>query len=202
MDWNWQPQTWKRRNKLLLGLATFWPPLYMVLFFVGHILNDDDLAVCIRARDPTSAAAKLTCFNSIRKLRMGDIQNLTLRQTEIVAVDRAGAIANNALFVSNESSREVILKIAREIVDGRPRVEKIEEDPSDQKFPRHFRLASCSFSEHIPDYHLDDGLDAFVHHPRGKKRAVDQTIEDCMGVLSCTVGMFYLSGLLVFVYLA
>ena len=34
MKWNWEADRWKKSKKLLLALATVWPPIYMVLFMV------------------------------------------------------------------------------------------------------------------------------------------------------------------------
>src|SRR4030095_261872 len=131
MDWNWQPHTWKRRNKLLLGLATFWPPLYMVLFFVG-IFSMMIILPFASERDSTRSCGNTDLLQLDQKIKDGRIKQLTLRQNEIVAVDRLGN-CQYRVSVSNESSREVIMKDAREIVDGRPRVEKIEEDPSESE---------------------------------------------------------------------
>jgi len=189
MDWNWQPQTWKRRNKLLLGLATFWPPLYMVLFFVG-IFSIMMILPFASERETQQRCGEIDLFQLDQKIKDGDIQYLTLKRTEIVAVDRLDK-CEYRVFTSNESSRERILRDAREMVSGRPRVEKIEENSSEPKVPMAFPAGiMLLFGAHFLTIILMMGLMPLYVILAVKDERHDQTMRIIWVVLMCMVGMF------------
>jgi len=189
MDWNWQPHTWKRRNKLLLGLATFWPPLYMVLFFVG-IISMMMILPFVSERDSARSCGDIDLLQLDQKIKDGRIKQLTLKRTEIVAVDRLGN-CEYRLFSSNESSRETILKDAREIVDGRPRVEKIEENTNEPEVPMAFPAGIILlFAAHFLTILLMMGLLPSYIILAVKDERHDQTMRIIWVVLFCTAGMF------------
>jgi len=189
MDWNWQPQTWKRRNKLLLGLATFWPPLYMVLFFVG-IFSMMMILPFASERETQQRCGEIDLLQLDQKIKDGDIQYLTLKRTEIVAVDRLDK-CEYRVFTSNESSRERILRDAREMVSGRPRVEKIEENSSEPKVPMAFPAGiMLLFGAHFLTIILMMCLMPLYIILAVKNEQLDQTTRIVWVVLSCTVGMF------------
>jgi hypothetical protein len=189
MDWNWQPQTWKRRNKLLLGLATFWPPLYMVLFFVG-IFSIMMILPFASERETQQRCGEIDLFQLDQKIKDGDIQYLTLKRTEIVAVDRLDG-CEYRVFTSNESSRERILRDAREMVSGRPRVEKIEENSSEPKVPMAFPAGiMLLFGAHFLTIILMMGLMPLYVILAVKDERHDQTMRIIWVVLMCMVGMF------------
>jgi hypothetical protein len=189
MDWNWQPHTWKRRNKLLLGLATFWPPLYMVLFFVG-IFSIIMVGSWASARDSTRSCGNTDMLELDQKIKDGRIKQLTLRENEIVALDRLGN-CQYRVSAGNESSREVILKDAREIVDGRPRVEKIDESTSEPEVPLAFPAGiMLLFGAHFLTIILVMGLMPLYVILAVKDERHDQTIRIIWVVLMCMVGMF------------
>jgi len=189
MDWNWQPQTWKRRNKLLLGLATFWPPLYMVLFFVG-IFSMMMILPFASDRETQQRCGEIDLLQLDQKIKDGDIQYLTLKRTEIVAVDRLDK-CEYRVFTSNESSRERILRDAREMVSGRPRVEKIEENSSEPKVPMAFPAGiMLLFGAHFLTIILMMGLMPLYVILAVKDERHDQTMRIIWVVLMCMVGMF------------
>ena len=189
MDWNWQPHTWKSRNKLLLGLATLWPPLYMLLFFVG-IFSMMMILPFAAERDSSRNCGDTDLLQLDQKIKDGRIKQLTLRQNEIVALDGLGN-CEYRVYASNQSSREVILKDAREIVNGRPRVEKIEEATSEPEvslaFPAGIMLL---FGAHFLTIILMMCLMPLYIILAVKNEQLDQTMRIVWVVLSCTVGMF------------
>jgi cell division protease FtsH len=63
-----------------------------------------------------------------QKINNGELKQLTVKQTETVATDRAGQ--NYVVQISNEHTKAEILKEARESVNGKPRVDKVEDEPS------------------------------------------------------------------------
>ena len=189
MDWNWQPHTWKSRNKLLLGLATFWPPLYMVLFFVG-IFSIMMILPFASERETQQRCGEIDLFQLDQKIKDGDIQYLTLKRTEIVAVDRLDK-CEYRVFTSNESSRERILRDAREMVNGRPRVEKIEENTSEPKVPMAFPAGiMLLFGAHFLTIILMMCLMPLYIILAVKDERHDQTMRIIWVVLMCMVGMF------------
>jgi hypothetical protein len=189
MDWNWQPHTWKRRNKLLVGLATFWPPLYMVLFFVG-IFSMMMILPFASERNSTRTCGDTDLLQLDQKIKDGRIKQITLKQNEIIALDRVGN-CEYRVVVSNESSRQAILKDAREIVNGVPRVEKVEEETGQSELPLAFPIGFVFlFGAHFLTIILMMGLMPLYIILTVKNEQLDQTTRIVWVVLSCTVGMF------------
>jgi len=129
-------------------------------------------------------------FQLDQKIKDGDIQYLTLKRTEIVAVDRLDG-CEYRVFTSNESSRERILRDAREMVSGRPRVEKIEENTSEPKVPMAFPAGiMLLFGAHFLTIILMMGLMPLYVILAVKDERHDQTMRIIWVVLMCMVGMF------------
>ena len=135
MKWNWDSPGWKKSNKLLLLLATIWPVIYMVLFFaiVFSMISLTSLAGSPGHRN----CGYLDALQLDRKIKDGEIKQLTVRGDTFVATSRLGD-CEYEVFVNNESSREQILKDAREPVNNRPRVDRIDENTSRPAIPSAF----------------------------------------------------------------
>jgi cell division protease FtsH len=63
-----------------------------------------------------------------QKIHNQELKQLTVKQTETVATDKTGT--NFVVQLTNEHAKNDILKEAREVVNGKPLVEKVEEEPS------------------------------------------------------------------------
>src|SRR6185295_1651141 len=63
-----------------------------------------------------------------KKMADNELASLTVKQTETVATDRAGH--NYLIQLTNEHTKAEVLKEAREVVNGKPRVDKVEDEPS------------------------------------------------------------------------
>jgi cell division protease FtsH len=63
-----------------------------------------------------------------QKINNAELKQLTVKQNEIVATDRAGQ--NYVAQLTNEHTKAQILKEASESVNGKPRVDKVEEESS------------------------------------------------------------------------
>lgn len=125
MSWTWETSAWKKSTKLLLLMATVWPIVYMVLFMSIVISL---VAAAERNRNP---CGEIDVLQLDKKIRDGEIKKLSIRSGSIVATDiREGCTYE--IFVRSDSSREEILNDARQIVNGRARVEQIEENARDQ----------------------------------------------------------------------
>jgi len=126
LNWNWDSSSWKTRNKILLLLATVWPVIYIFLFIVT--IFSMFLFIPFAAKGSNQSCGYIDVLQLDRKIKDGDIKHLIVREDEIVATDRLGC--DFEVTVTNENTRQEILKDAREVVNGRPRVEKIVEETS------------------------------------------------------------------------
>jgi cell division protease FtsH len=63
-----------------------------------------------------------------KKIADSELTALTVKQTETEATDRAGH--KYLIQLTNEHTKAEVLKEAREIVNGKPRVDKVEDEPS------------------------------------------------------------------------
>ena len=61
-----------------------------------------------------------------RMIQSGELKQLTVKQTETVAIDNKGQ--EYRVQLSNDPAKNDILKAAREVVNGNPRVAKVEEE--------------------------------------------------------------------------
>jgi len=132
LKWNWDSPGWKKSNKLLLLLATIWPVIYMVLFFaiVLSMISLTSLAGSSGHRN----CGNLDALQLDQKIRDGEIKQLTLDGGTFVATSRLGD-CEYEVFVNNQGSRELILKDARELVNDRPRVDRIDANTSRPAMP-------------------------------------------------------------------
>jgi cell division protease FtsH len=63
-----------------------------------------------------------------KKIADNELASLTVKQTETEAVDRAGH--KYIIQITNEHTKAELLKEARTVVNGKPRVDKVEDEPS------------------------------------------------------------------------
>lgn len=174
--------------KVLLGFATIWPVLYMFLF-IGSIFSMV-LILPLAARQSKNPCGKLDVFQLDKKIKDGQIKELIIRSNEIIAKDRIGSCEYET-WVSEDSTREQILSDAREVVDGRPRVEKIENNASHVEAPWFVPLGFVV----VMIFHFATMLLMMALLPLYiilaiKNDRLDQTMKIVWVVLACTVGMF------------
>lgn len=169
MNWNWEPNRWKKSTKVLLAIATVWPPIYMVLF----LLTVFSFILLIPSGNPRVSrdAKEIDLIQLDRKIRNGEIKELTIAESDVIAVDRASNVEYHT-YVASESTRAEIVSEAREQdANGRPRVDKIEKKenppPPGTAWNRLRRTLCCS-----PDYNsFDNGSDALLHYSRRQEHA-------------------------------
>ena len=187
MTWNWDPSRWKRSTKLLLGIATIWPIIYMVLFFVlifGGIFLSAMLAEPARGNTTTLDLIQLE-----RKIQAGEISELRIGSFEIQAIDRAGRAFQTD--VNNESTREEIIRQARELdANGNARVAKIDENTAEPRVNSIFPVGFIGlFALHIMTMFLLFGLmPVYIILPLKNDR-LDQSMRIVWVVLACTFGL-------------
>ena len=187
MNWGWEASSWKKSIKVLLGAATIWPLVYIPLF-VGAIFS---MVLFLPAAESAKASCgRLDVLQLDRKIRTGQIKELTIRSDEIVAKDRTGT-CTYLTTVTEDTTRQEILTGAREIADGRPRVEVINENTSEPAAPFFAPLGFVALMlAHMLTIFLTMALMPFYIILAVKNDRLDQTMRIVWVVLACTVGMF------------
>ena len=191
MKWNWDSCNWKRSNKILLLGATLWPVVYLVLF-IGGIFSMMVFMSFAENRDHRSCGY-LDVLQLDLKIKNGEIKQLNLRPDEIIAIDRVGNCEFEAR-VTNEDTRREILKDAREIVNGQPRVEKIDEQTSRPTAAPPLPFIPLGFVS-LMAVHMLTILLMMAMMPlyiilAVNNERLDQTMKIVWVVLLCTMGMF------------
>ena len=127
-----------------------------------------------------------------RKIKGGELTELKIKRDEITALDRAGKCEYHT-YVSNESTREEILREAREPdANGVQRVPKIEENTVEERplAPAAFSLGfSGFFVLHLLTMLLMLALMPFYIILAVKNERLDQTMRIIWVVLLCTMGL-------------
>lgn len=122
MTWNWNSQSWRKSNKLWLLFATIWPVIYLPMFF-GIVMTT--VVLSERARDRNlNTCARIDVLQLDRKIRAGEIKQLTVRQFDFISSDRSGNCKYQT-WIREDSTRKELLAEANEEVDGHPRVDLI-----------------------------------------------------------------------------
>jgi cell division protease FtsH len=96
--------------------------VFWLLIIAGALL----LYKLVNPRGNTQKAVSLTEMDQM--IQNGNLKQLTVKQTETVAIDVSNQEYRVAL--SNEMAKNDLLKAAREVVNGKPRVTKVEEEAS------------------------------------------------------------------------
>jgi cell division protease FtsH len=100
--------------------------VFWLLIIAGALL----LYKLVNPRGNTQKAVSLTEMDQM--IQNGNLKQLTVKQTETVAIDVSNQEYRVAL--SNEMAKNDLLKAAREVVNGKPRVTKVEEEASSSFF--------------------------------------------------------------------
>ena len=188
MNWNWDPRTWKTSTKLLLGLATLWPIIYIGLFMI--VIFSGLLFGAILSERAEPGSTNLDLIQLEKKIQNGEINELKITANEIVAIDRNGRSFETS--VSNESTRAEIIRQAQQLDSNhRPRVSKIEENSSEGPASSIFPIGIGLFFL----CHMLTILLMFVLMPlyiilAVKDERHDQTTRIIWVVLLATMGMF------------
>jgi hypothetical protein len=188
LNWNWDSQSWKKSTKILLGIATIWPIVYIGIFMVG--MFSMFLFLPFAATSSSRSCGNVDLLQLDRKIKDGEIKQLTVRQSEIVAIDRVGD-CEFTVTVSNKSTRDEILNEAREVVNGKPRVEKIEEGSTENAEVSPFIPAGfvALFALHMLSILLMMALMPIYIILAVKNESLDQTMRIVWVVLLATMGM-------------
>ena len=189
MKRTWNPSLWKKSIKVLLGIATIWPIVYLVLFFAAI------LSIFIIIESPSHTARSrcgyLDQVQLEKKIKNNEVEELIVKPTEILVRSRVGRCEYWA-SVTQEETREAILKQARELnVDGKPRVPKISGESAPEVFSAGLPTAFIAlFAVHTLTIFELLGLLAIYVALAVQNERLDQTMKIVWVVLLCTFGMF------------
>lgn len=177
----------KKSTKILLGLATIWPVVYMLLFFltIFGILIFSSFAQERSNRNSQS----IDLIQLEQKIKNGELKSLTIRGSEMTAIDRLNG-QEYRVQVTNDRTKDEILKQAREFDgSGKPRVERVEEE-SGATFPTLFPAGFIVlFVVHMFTILLIMALMAFYIVQVVRTDRLDQTLKILWTVLICMVAM-------------
>ena len=186
MTWIWDASQWKRSAKLLLGIATIWPVIYMFLF-IGSIFSFI-LLLPYTAEHETQNCGNVNELQLDRKILNGQIKKLTVYPNRMVAFDRIGN-CEFEVAIDNQATRQNILDDARQVINGHVRVEEIKEEPEPDvplAFPVGFGVLMVA---HLGTMFLMMALMPLYIIFAVKNERLDQTMRIVWVVLACTFGM-------------
>ena len=188
MNWNWDPDHWKRSTKVWLGIATIWPIIYMGLF-ITTIFSIMLLMPFAQDRS-TGNCGSLDLIELTHKIQNGELKQLTLRRDQIVSKDRVGNCEYET-WATNESTRAEILREARELdTNGHQRVAEIDENTVKPRTSIAFSLGFMGiFGLHLVTILLMMVLLPFYLILAVKNEHLDQTMRIIWVVLFCTLGL-------------
>lgn len=188
MKWNWDAQSWKKSTKILLGIITIWPIVYVGIFVIGMFSMFLFLPYAERSSTPQCGNVDLLQLD--RKIKGGEIRQLTFKHSEIEAIDLIGN-CSFTVTVTNTATREEIVREAQEVVNGKPRVEKIVNESAKTEEVSPFIPAGflAFFVFHMLTILLMLALMPLYILLAIKNEHVDQSMRIVWIVLLCTVGI-------------
>jgi len=177
----------KKSKKILLGVATIWPVAYMLLFFltIFSVLIFSSFGQERSNRNSQS----IDLIQLEQKINNGELKSLTIRGSEITAIDRLSG-QEYRVQVTNDRTKSEILKQAREFdASGKPRVERVDEE-SGGTFPTLIPAGFIGlFVVHMFTILLIMALMAFYIVQIVRTDRLDQTGKILWTVLICLVAM-------------
>jgi hypothetical protein len=185
---NWDSQSWKKSTKILLGIVTIWPFLYIGLFVL--MVFSMMLFLPRAERRSNRNCGNVDLLQLDHKIENGDIKQLTQKPDEIIAVDRIGD-CEFTITVTNRSTRDEIVRKAREVVNGQPRVASIEDKSTEEeKVPAFLPLGFFGFfAVHMISIVIMMALLPLYIILAVKNKGLDETTRIVWVVLLATMGM-------------
>ena len=163
----------------------------MALFF-GIIVTTVILSE--RARDRNlNTCARIDVLQLDRKIRAGEIKQLTVRQFDVIASDRAQN-CNYQTWIRDDSTRKELLADANEVVDGHPRVDLVIYE-KERPLPLPIALGTgvgflALMIVHFATILVMMALMPFYIVLAVKNEQLDQSMRIIWIVLFCLVGLF------------
>jgi hypothetical protein len=130
---NWDPSHWKRSRKLLLGIATVWPPIYMILFMIT--IFSTVAYFMFRSPQFRNNSENIDLIQLEQKIRNKELSQITITSDEVISCDRSCQCEYHTPL-TNRTTRAEIIRQARELdPSGAPYVPKIDENTSQPQIP-------------------------------------------------------------------
>jgi cbb3-type cytochrome oxidase subunit 3 len=101
----------KKSYKILLGIATIWPVLYMLLFLIG--IFSFIIFTSFEENRSNRVTEYLDLIQLEQKIQKHELKSLTITGSEIVAEDRIGEKRYRA-NVTNKTTKAEIIRQAQE----------------------------------------------------------------------------------------
>ena len=141
------------------------------------------------AKSSSRSCGNVDLLQLDRRIKAGEIKQLTVRPDELVATDRVGD-CEFTVEVSNKSTRDEIVNEARQVVNGKPRVEKIEEQSAENTEVSPFIPAGfvALLAFHMLSVLLMLALMPIYIILAIKNESLDQTMRIVWVVMFCTTG--------------
>jgi len=186
---NWDPNRWKKSRKLLLGVVTIWPPIYMFVFMLTIFSTVSFFA--LQGQQFKRNSKDIDLVQLEQKIKNGELSQLSIKQNEIVACDRSCECEYHT-SVNNRATRLEIIRQAKELdVNGKPRVPKIDEETSEARLPTLFPLGVVALLVvHFITVWLMLGLLVFYIVLAVKRESFEQTTRIVWIILLCLMGTF------------
>lgn len=185
MKWKWDPHLWKRSTKLLLAFVTAWPYVYLILF-IGGILA---ATFFLSPSQGPGFCGEIGEAQLEQKIRNGELKELVVRPTEVLARNRRGSCEYRA-WVPDEYSRREILRKAREVdANGSPLVPQISEEAAPRVSPIAVGGFIAVFAVHMLTIVLLLGLITIYIVLAIKNEQLDQTMKILWVVGLCMLTM-------------
>ena len=184
---NWDPSHWKRSKKLLLGIATVWPPIYLIVFMITIFSTVSYFM--FRSPQFRSNSENIDLIQLQQKIKNNELSQITITPNEIVACDRSCQCEYHT-SVTNRSTRAEIIRQARELDEnGAPRVPKIDENTSQPQIPIVFPIGFVAlFVVHMLSVMLIFVLLPIYIVLAVKREQFDQTTRIVWIILICLMG--------------
>ena len=184
---NWDPTRWKRSKKLLLGIATIWPPIYLIVFMIT-IFSTVSFFM-FRSAEFKKDSENIDLIQLQQKIKNNELSQITITPNEIVACDRSCQCEYHT-SVTNRSTRAEIIRQARELDEnGAPRVPKIDENTSQPQIPIVFPIGFVAlFVVHMLSVMLIFVLLPIYIVLAVKREQFDQTTRIVWIILICLMG--------------
>jgi hypothetical protein len=188
LNMNWDSQSWKKSTKILLGIVTIWPFLYIGLFVL--IMFSMMLFLSREEKRSNRNCGNVDLLQLDHKIENGDIKELTLTPREIIAVDRIGD-CQFTVSVTNRSTRDEIVSKAREVVNGQPRVATIKDkSTAEEEVPALVPLGFFGlFAVHMISVVIMMALLPLYIVLAVKNKGLDETMKIVWVVLLATLGL-------------
>jgi hypothetical protein len=140
---SWDPSHWTRTRKIILGIATVWPPIYMMLFMVAIFSMIAFFG--LRSAQFKSNTENIDLIQLENKINNRELSQITVTRDEIIACDRSCQCEYHTPVTSRSTRAEIIRQASQVDENGKALVPKIEETSSQPQLPAFLPIGFAAF---------------------------------------------------------